>query len=337
MDVQMVIPSDTPPTGGNRISSERLKLGLAKLGIEAAVMRANAGPLPSAPLYHAWNAARVGVWLVEQGVPPECLVVTWTGTDLWQDWVDDAPGIRRRLAAVRSQVVFTEDARQHLLQQAPEWASLVQVIPPSVDTDHFVPTGPASAASHPLILIAGGVRPVKRSAWSIELVEALRRATGMDVHLAVAGPVRDPAEETKVESLARTRRWVTLLGEVPKEHMAEWYRAADVVLNCSAVEGVSNALLEAMSSAALVAVSDIPGNRALVTDGVNGIVFASDREFVAKVGPYLAGVKPADPLRVRAREFILHRHSLIAEAEAYRALYERCSGFASRRQACVTD
>lgn len=337
MDVQMVIPGDTPPTGGNRISAERLKLGLSKLGIEAEVMRAGEGPLPAAPIYHAWNAARVGVFLVEQGVPPECLVVTWTGTDLWQDWVENAPYIRRRLATVRSQVVFTDDARQHLLKQAPDWASRIEVIPPSVDTDRFTPAGTAETVAHPLVLIAGGIRPVKRSAWSIRLVEALRESTGMDIHLAIAGPVREPSEEQKVEALARERRWVRLLGEVPKERMDAWYRAADVVLNSSEVEGVSNAVMEAMSSAALIAVSDIPGNRALVDDGVNGIVFADEREFVAKVVPYLAGAKPSEPIRLRAREFILHRHSLLAEAASYRGLYERCSGFLGRRQACVTD
>ncbi len=50
------------------------------------------------------------------------------------------------------------------------------------------------------------------------------------------------------------------------------YRAAGIFVLPSRIEGMSNALLEAQSWGLACAVSDIPGNRAVVEDGVNGLV-----------------------------------------------------------------
>ena len=51
------------------------------------------------------------------------------------------------------------------------------------------------------------------------------------------------------------------------------YRQAAVFVLPSKCEGMSNALLEAQSWGIPAVVSDIPGNRAVIEDGVNGIVF----------------------------------------------------------------
>lgn len=324
LDVQMLIPSDTPPTGGNQISAERVQLGLSRIGIESDVAHYDAHSLPRARVYHAWNAVRVGMELVAQGIPPSCLVVTWTGTDLWQDWVADAQSIRQGLSRVESQVVFTEDARQHLLAKAPEWEDRIQLIPPSVDTDAFVPDRPETLVGHPLVLVAGGIRPVKRSSWTIDLVEGLRQHTGLPINLAIAGPNREPGEGEKVRQKAKGKPWVHLLGEVPKRDMKTWYCAADVVLNSSEVEGVSNALMEAMACGALVAATDIPGNRYLVKPDQTGLLFSSAEEFIQRTAPYLTGRADSEALRKNARQLILDRHSLAQEAEAYRNLYDRC-------------
>ncbi len=326
LDVQMLIPGDTPHTGGNQISAERVQEGLARIGITAQVARYDPLALPEARIYHAWNAVRVGVELVARGVPASSIVVTWTGTDLWQDWVNHSETIHQALEAVRVQVVFTEDARRLLLTRAPEWADRIEVIPPSVDVEAFSAYGLVALAPHPLILVAGGIRPVKRSAWAIDLVEALREATGTDIRLAIAGPVRERGEGERVVEKAAARPWVRLLGEVPKHEMGQWYRAATLVLNCSEVEGVSNALMEAMACGALVAATDIPGNRSLIEHERTGVLFGSVEEFVGRVKGYVNTPARGRPLRSRARQLILERHNLVKESAAYRALYERCIG-----------
>ncbi len=326
LDVQMLIPGDTPHTGGNQISAERVQGGLARIGITARVARYDPLALPEAQIYHAWNAVRVGLELVARGVPTASMVVTWTGTDLWQDWVNHSESIRRGLEGVRSQVVFTPDARQLLIARAPEWADRIELIPPSVDVETFSPYGLVALSPRPLILVAGGIRPVKRSAWAIDLVEALREASGKDIHLAIAGPVRERGEGERVAEKAASRPWVRLLGEVPKQEMGQWYRAATLVLNCSEVEGVSNALMEAMACGALVAATDIPGNRSLVEPGLTGVLFDTVEEFVERVQDNLRSPAKARFLRVQARQLILEQHNLVNESGAYRALYERAMG-----------
>lgn len=63
---------------------------------------------------------------------------------------------------------------------------------------------------------------------------------------------------------------VRFMGWVPNP--AEQYREACVFVLPSRVEGLSNALLEAQSHGLPCVVSDIPGNLAVVRDGVNGLV-----------------------------------------------------------------
>lgn len=321
MKVQLIIPANTPPTGGNRITAERLQSALLAKGVHAQWSHLEA-KVPEADVYHAFNAYNVGMELIRRGVNPEKLVVTWTGTDLWQAWIRDPGPIRRALAPIRAQAVFTDDARELLVRDAPEWASVVQVIPPAVDVDHFGPEGPSHPHSQFSCLVAGGVRAVKRTAWAIDLVEALRRASGTAIELWIAGPVRGQDEWEQVQEKAKTRPWVRMLGEIPIAEMPIWYRSANIVLNCSAVEGVSNALMEAMATAALVVVSNIAGNRYLVQDGKTGLVFDDVEDFVTKLLPIVRGdTYPA--IRQAARQWILGRHSLSQEADAYWEIYRQ--------------
>lgn len=319
--IGLIIPEDTPPTGGNRISASRLAESLTGRGFNASTWLYTAH-LPSFDIYHAWNARRVGVRLIEEGMDPKTLVVTWTGTDLWQDWVNDYRPIKQALDPVRFQVVFTEDARRRLLEDAPDWADRVLVIPPSVNECLFRPAADAVSVPHPLILLAGGVRPVKRSHWAIDLVDRLRRETKRDVHLAIAGPIRHMGEWSVVKEKAATREWVHLVGEVPKEEMPGWYTAADLVLNTSSVEGVSNALMEAMSCGSLVLATDIQGNRALIEDKVTGLLFHDEEEFLEHAVYGLKGGPEVEKIRQRARHHILAHHALSKETDHYVTLYE---------------
>lgn len=323
MRIALIIPEDTPPTGGNSISARRMQIGLTDNGHQADVLLYHPG-ISGYDVYHAWNATRVGGRLVEEGVNPEQIVATWTGTDLWQDWVANAALQRRRLDPIRYQVTFTDDGRSRLLEDSPDWKDKVMVVPPSVDVEHFEPQGSKVEVQHPMLLAAGGVRPVKRSAWAVTLVEALRRATGREYQLAIAGPVREQGEWQRVQEMAERRPWVHLLGNRSREELAEWYRACDVFLNTSEVEGVSNAIMEAMSCGALVLVTDIKGNRALVTPGRTGLVFSDEADFIAQMKDIESRPEDMAKIRNQARQQIVSRHSISHEAKQYVQLYEDC-------------
>jgi glycosyltransferase involved in cell wall biosynthesis len=289
------------------------------------------GHLEKYDVYHAWNAVQVGKALVEQGVDPVRIVITWTGTDLWGDWVRDSAGIQKALSGIRQQVVFTPNARLRLLQDAPEWDDVVQVIPPSVDDEIFSPEEVSLRRSPPLVVLAGGVRPVKRSAWAIELIDEARQRLGQDLQLAILGPVRDVGEWQKVLAGAQERAWVRVVGELPTEQMANWYRRAAFVLNSSRIEGVSNALMEAMGCGALIVATNIHGNRYLVEQHKTGILFDDAHDFVEQLRWAFAHSDEVECIRRNARMRILSQHMLIQEAEAYLALYRHALASCPRR------
>lgn len=323
MRVALIIPEDTPPTGGNTISARRMQTGLVEAGHEAEVLLYKPG-ITGYDVYHAWNAVRVGARLVEEGINPEQIVATWTGTDLWQDWVKNPQQQKQRLQPIRYQVTFTDDGRARLLEDAPDWGDRIVVIPPSVDVEHFEPEGTQANMAHPLILVAGGVRPVKRSAWAIDLVETARQVSGRDYQLAIAGPVRESGEWERVTAKAQDRPWVHLLQNLSREEMPQWYRACDVFLNTSIVEGVSNAIMEAMSCGAMVLATDIKGNRALVTPERTGLLFTDEADFVDKMDEIAEQPIAVAQIREAARRQIVSGYSISHEATRYERLYEDC-------------
>jgi glycosyltransferase involved in cell wall biosynthesis len=65
---------------------------------------------------------------------------------------------------------------------------------------------------------------------------------------------------------------VTLAGEVPHREVGRWMLAADALALLSGYEGLSHVLLEAMAAGLPVLVSDVGGNRALVTHGHDGLI-----------------------------------------------------------------
>jgi len=66
---------------------------------------------------------------------------------------------------------------------------------------------------------------------------------------------------------------VHFCGYKENEALAEYYRAADVYLSASHIDGSSVALIEAMACGCPALVSDIPANMEWITDGVQGWVF----------------------------------------------------------------
>ncbi|MCK6584863.1 MAG: glycosyltransferase, partial [Anaerolineales bacterium] len=62
-------------------------------------------------------------------------------------------------------------------------------------------------------------------------------------------------------------------GQVSQRDLPRWYHMADIYISPSHVDGTSVTLLEALASGLPCLVSDIPGNRDWVEEGVNGWLF----------------------------------------------------------------
>jgi glycosyltransferase involved in cell wall biosynthesis len=59
-------------------------------------------------------------------------------------------------------------------------------------------------------------------------------------------------------------------GYIAQADLPRWYHSADLYISASHVDGSSVTLMEALASGLPCLVSDIPGNREWIEDGVNG-------------------------------------------------------------------
>ena len=107
------------------------------------------------------------------------------------------------------------------------------------------------------------------------------------------------------------------------EAIQDAYAAADVFVLPSVSEGLSNALLEAMSSGLAVLGSRVGGTAEAVEEGRTGLLFApqDEAELAAKLKRFLDEPELAGRLGAAAREKAAAAFSLDRTAEAYERLY----------------
>lgn len=77
---------------------------------------------------------------------------------------------------------------------------------------------------------------------------------------------------TEVKKMGYPER-VEFLGAIPNEKMPDVLNKASIYVSTSPSDGLSISLLEAMSCGLFPVVTNIPGNREVIHDGVNGILF----------------------------------------------------------------
>lgn len=136
------------------------------------------------------------------------------------------------------------------------------------------------------------VRPVK--GIDILLRSVLSSTGPSDAHVLIVGRIRDAA----VERLCRDPRWrgrLHLAGHIPGA--AGLAAALDVFVMPSRAEGLSRALLEAMSQGTCPVVSDAGGMKELVRHEQEGLVFP--REGVRELAAALARLRDDRDLTAR--------------------------------------
>lgn len=135
------------------------------------------------------------------------------------------------------------------------------------------------------VLMVGRNHPVKNYQHLLQAVARTSHPCGSALRVFLVGHDTD-ALRPMVEQLD-LQRIVTILGEVPKSaaitsldglvfpspELAAVYRACDVFVLPSSVEGFPLVVPEAMAAGLPVICTDVGGNRDIVVDGVNGFLF----------------------------------------------------------------
>lgn len=196
---------------------------------------------------------------------------------------------------------------------------VVPIIPNGVDSADHAPADSvpkASTTGSPRILLLGRLAHQKGCDVLLRALAAIREYP-FELELAGDGP-----ERHALEALARTLGLadrVHFSGWVPREHLSEHYRRADIFALPSRAEGMSNALLEAMAYALPVVASDVPGNRDLVTHERTGLLVESEDagDLAQAMERLLTDERLRDSLGSAARNHVRAHHSWRTSALAY--------------------
>jgi glycosyltransferase involved in cell wall biosynthesis len=117
--------------------------------------------------------------------------------------------------------------------------------------------------------------------------------------------------------------WAGHQNDLPK-----YYRAMDLLAAPSEIEGLSNAVLEAMACAVPVLAHSACGNAEVIEDGLTG--FLSDIHDANTLAACIESPLKDSALLARcgagARETVLKRYSMEAMADCYRRLYRDAAG-----------
>jgi glycosyltransferase involved in cell wall biosynthesis len=206
-----------------------------------------------------------------------------------------------------------------------------------VDVARFSPGDPAAAkravglpGDALVIGMVGRFGPFKRHRFAIELFGRLAPAMP-DLHLLVVGgggPLEAEIAARAAGSPAAGR--IRLAGFQPDP--APWYRAMDLLLIPSENEGLSNAMLEAMSSGVPVCSHETCGASEAIDPGADGyIVELSEPAGSAEVvGALLADRGALARAGGAAREKVLKRFSIAAMIARYERIYRETGRRAPR-------
>jgi glycosyltransferase involved in cell wall biosynthesis len=233
-----------------------------------------------------------------------------------------------RMALLRRQVsAFIAISREidSELAQAGVPAARRPFIPNGVDTARFAPLPPAARAAlrrtlglgpEPVVVFTGRLNAEKHVGLLVELWPAIR------AHLPDATLLLVGTGYQEAELRARAGAGIRFTGRV--DDVAPFLRAADVFVLPSAAEGLSNALLEAMSTGVVPLATAVGGALDLIEDGRNGALVppgdaAALRERLLAL---LTHEGERQEMGRRARARVVREYALPAVATRLRTLYD---------------
>ena len=191
-----------------------------------------------------------------------------------------------------------------------------------IDTSRFLYT-PFENKERSSILYVGRLSNEKRPQILIRACRELRaRGANFRLTLVGDGPLRE--EVTRMVSEMGLNEMIIVRGYVAHDEIGKFYRKCGIFVLPSGREGVSVALLEALSSGCLCIVSDIDDNVGVVSRGGGiGITFRTDDENDLVAALLWALQQPSSTISnitSKARETIERYYSLDAVGSTLRAI-----------------
>jgi len=204
------------------------------------------------------------------------------------------------------------------------------VLPNGVDLDRYRPTAGRFTirrrlglpVERDILLSVGNLKPVKGHRTLLDAIGGMRSVVRELTIVLVGGDYLDGDLQRRADAQLPDFD-IRFVGQ--QEDVLSWYQAADVFVQPSRFEGMSNALLEAMACGLPVVATDVGGNRELVEHGRGGLLVPPG-DPVALAGALQYILRDAHcraSLGVAARSRVRRDYGADASAERYGTWYRR--------------
>ena len=250
------------------------------------------------------------------GIPAFCSVHSALGADMAKLPLGIGAGVLRSAQKIicNSQAAIAE------AQERGVPAERLFFCPNGIDLGVYRPPDTPKETGRPQLLAVGRLVPEKRFDRFLRIVAEIRRERDVDAVLVGDGPLKN-----QLQGMANA------LGLAPPHfrfepadsNVAGLYRAATALVQTSQVEGMSNVVLEAMSSGLPVVATAAGGTAEAVVEGVTGFVVDGDREdlFFDRIGRLLNDPTAATSMGEQGRLRVAQEYSLERIDECLRELY----------------
>jgi len=220
--------------------------------------------------------------------------------------------------------LFTEEAKEILIQLNSKWEEKIKVIPQGVMVPTFeVEQRAQTCPNKPFtILLPAGLRAVKDVLYLLPAWIELKK-TIPHLQVQIIGEALDQSIYEKLIEVTAKYPFIQYLPPVPYNQIGEVYKQADIVINSSIQEGQSTSIAEAMALGIPVVVRDNAGNRSLVQHGSTGLLFQSPEEFTACIKRLITDTDLYERLASQAKKFILTEGSVQQEVSQYVKLLKK--------------
>lgn len=327
----LICTPQQPQTTGNWVTARRYARHLVHLGVDVRIVELspqgeelNQAVSTFRPqLIHLLHAYRSGsLWQTCRSVHHVPMVVTLTGTDIHQGLSNPlhAPTIQRVLEGASAIISQNDLTIETLKQQMPQFVAKLHHVPPAVELGSAtidIRRRLGIDETEPLLLHPASIRPVKRNLELLYLLAEM--AHHLRFQAVFCGPVLDQAYGESFQRALSQFPWAHYAGELPSEAMPSVIKAAQVVLNHSQSEGLSNALVEATALGVPILATDIQGNAAVVQPGLNGYCYDGTEAFRQRLTQLISSERALEGVR----DSLGIAENLAKEATALYRLYQQ--------------
>ncbi|MFC1488103.1 glycosyltransferase family 4 protein [Thermoproteota archaeon] len=174
-----------------------------------------------------------------------------------------------------NQVIVFNEFSQKVAKTAGFSEDSITTIPNGVDIAEINKAQPLKLLGEPKVLYVGRLSKIKNVEVLIRaFAEILKEFPKAILYLVGDGSSRDSLE--KITNRLKIRNNVVFKGTIPNTTVFRYYKSVDVLVLPSFKENFSIVLLEAMASKVPIVASDAEGNKHIIKDNSNGLIFCNN-------------------------------------------------------------